>query len=760
MGTVSIEIPGPGTYQVQCDPKLPALADGGTSGDVLAGKQFYNDQNAPVTGTMPNNPPQAVELSGGNSYTIPRGFHDGTGKVTGVGTVLPDLPSPAGAGDILAGKQAVSGDGTRLTGIMPNNPPEDVEVSGGESYQIPEGYHTGTGKVTGKGTVLPELTDPATAADILIRKEVIDQSGQELAGTMPNNGAVSAELAAGGSYTIPAGYHNGQGKVISTAVPLPSLSDPAVSGDIISGKEAIDGTGAKVTGTMPAVAAATPTISVSPDGLITATAQQAEGYVEAATETAAQQLETQGAQTIVPGTADQTVPAGKFLTGAQTIQGDAGLLPENIKKGVSLFGVDGSYEPGLPADVRTITLTADPPEGGTVSGGGIATDGMICNVKAEADLSNFRFGSWQEDGDVITFEPEHSFEVFSNRNLVAKFIELSDSLGTTWNSMDLPASARWYPPAYGIGKFVTCAVNSRNAAYSEDGKTWNLVTLPYISKDYDLIFGNGKFIIIDGSTSNSITYIFYSEDGVTWNRVNANKNIGSVYPVFFQKANLFLATMYSSYSVYYSSDGINWTERINAAPSSMTGIPIIIQNDKVFLLPGTSTNKISYSDDGINYTALTMPRTQAWYDILYVEFIRKYVAITRGSNVAAYSEDGTVWTEVTIPKTANWTAICASADKIVVVATDTGDVACSTDGQNWELGSLPSTGPWVAPLYVHGKFVSVQSNANRATYSEDGLNWELINLPVSGFWRKIIFEANKDIMLCVPYGGSQGIYSI
>ena len=57
MGTVSFEVPGPGTYQVTCDPKLDTLANSGTAEDVLAGKQFYNDQNAPVTGTMPNNPP-------------------------------------------------------------------------------------------------------------------------------------------------------------------------------------------------------------------------------------------------------------------------------------------------------------------------------------------------------------------------------------------------------------------------------------------------------------------------------------------------------------------------------------------------------------------------------------------------------------------------------------------------------------------------------------------------------------------------------
>ena len=50
----------------------------------------------------------------------------------------------------------------------------------------------------------------------------------------------------------------------------------------------------------------------------------------------------QGAQTIIPTTSDRTISAGQFLTGAQTIKGDANLLGSNIKSGVSIFGVDGS----------------------------------------------------------------------------------------------------------------------------------------------------------------------------------------------------------------------------------------------------------------------------------------------------------------------------------------------------------------------------------------------------------------------------------
>lgn len=48
--------------------------------------------------------------------------------------------------------------------------------------------------------------------------------------------------------------------------------------------------------------------------------------------------------TITPGTENQTIASGQYLAGAQTIMGDSSLIPENIKKGISIFGVGGTAE--------------------------------------------------------------------------------------------------------------------------------------------------------------------------------------------------------------------------------------------------------------------------------------------------------------------------------------------------------------------------------------------------------------------------------
>lgn len=54
-------------------------------------------------------------------------------------------------------------------------------------------------------------------------------------------------------------------------------------------------------------------------------------------------MPSQGAQTITPGTTNQTIQSGRYLSGTQTILGDAQLIPENIKDGVNIFGVTGVY---------------------------------------------------------------------------------------------------------------------------------------------------------------------------------------------------------------------------------------------------------------------------------------------------------------------------------------------------------------------------------------------------------------------------------
>ena len=101
----------------------------------------------------------------------------------------------------------------------------------------------------GSGGIDVEVAD-ATTEQVLngVKFYSNENEGDEiLVGIMPNNGKVEKTLNAGGKYTIPVGYHNGEGYVKATDL-ASQTSATATSGVIQSGYTAwVDGN--KVTGT-------------------------------------------------------------------------------------------------------------------------------------------------------------------------------------------------------------------------------------------------------------------------------------------------------------------------------------------------------------------------------------------------------------------------------------------------------------------------------------------------------------------------------
>lgn len=67
------------------------------------------------------------------------------------------------------------------------------------------------------------------------------------------------------------------------------------------------------------------------------------------------------AATYTPTTTAQTIAAGQYLNGAQTIAGSANLVAENIKNGVSIFNVTGTYAGGG-GEPEVVTVTVENPQ--------------------------------------------------------------------------------------------------------------------------------------------------------------------------------------------------------------------------------------------------------------------------------------------------------------------------------------------------------------------------------------------------------------
>lgn len=256
---------------------------------------------ADATDNIINQGTVTATVQEGDTYTIPKGYHSGSGTVSGVSgggnyslqsktvtptkkqqNITPDSgyyglsdvtvsPIPdayqdvssvnATAPDVLTGKVYVASDGTVTTGTMANNGTVSKSLdTTTTSYTIPKGYHSGTGKVSlttetktttptesaqditpSTGKVLSKVTVNAipseykdtSSADVVasdIKQGVVafGASGA-VTGTMPVHSGGSTTLNTTKTYhTIAEGYHSGQCTVnitleTKTATPTKSI---------------------------------------------------------------------------------------------------------------------------------------------------------------------------------------------------------------------------------------------------------------------------------------------------------------------------------------------------------------------------------------------------------------------------------------------------------------------------------------------------------------------------------------------------------
>lgn len=224
----------------------------------------------------------------GESYTIPAGYHNGSGTVKGV----------SGGGNY----------NLQTKTVTPTKEQQSVTPD--------QGYYGLSGVTVG---AIPENYQDVSAttaapADVLANKVFIDADGVTQAGTMPDNGAVEKVLDAttgNQEYTVPAGKHSGTGKVSvvlenKSATPAEAAQDitptkgkvlgkvtvgaipdkykdvsgvTAGAADVLDGKFIVLADGSKVEGTMANNGAIAKTI----DGLTQTSVDIPAGYTSGGT---------------------------------------------------------------------------------------------------------------------------------------------------------------------------------------------------------------------------------------------------------------------------------------------------------------------------------------------------------------------------------------------------------------------------------------------------------------------------------------------
>ena len=89
-----------------------------------------------------------------------------------------------------------------------------------------------------------------------------------------------------------------------------------------------------------------------------------------------------------------------------------------------------AYVAHFSANSYTINVSANPNDGGTVTGGGTYTFGQSCTVHATA-TTGYNFVNWRENGNHVTSQTDYSFTVEGDRNLVAYFSAQSYTITVT-----------------------------------------------------------------------------------------------------------------------------------------------------------------------------------------------------------------------------------------------------------------------------------------------------------------------------------------
>ena len=114
---------------------------------------------------------------------------------------------------------------------------------------------------------------------------------------------------------------------------------------------------------------------------------------------------------LVPASGSVNVPVSGITSGQQVKIVVTKPQRQPYIQDINVGGGGGSY---------TITVSANPSNGGTVTGGGSYNQGQSCTVSATAN-NGFTFTNWTENGSVVSTQANYTFTVTGNRNLVANF---------------------------------------------------------------------------------------------------------------------------------------------------------------------------------------------------------------------------------------------------------------------------------------------------------------------------------------------------
>ncbi len=442
----------------------------------------------------------------------------------------------------------------------------------------------------------------ALAGDVLEPKTFTNEDDSEIQGTMPNRGAVSQSLAINGTYNVPEGYHNGSGSVT-------------------------------------------------------------------------QSIPTKAAATYIPGTIDQEITSGQYLSGKQTIKGDADLISANILKGKDIFGVVGTLD--------HVDITGQGTASGicheTISKGNLVSTRRHFGFDTPLKLTN-PASLPTGNGQRVAYSADGIYLAVGNTT-TSPFLHICKRSGDTYTKLvntytgiaNAVYGVAWSPD----GTYLAVAVSGTApylAIYKRSGDTFTKLTDPSVMPAggaQGLTFSSdGVYLAVVHVGAPYIT--IYKRSGDTFTKLTdpAISPVGTGRSVAFSSDLTYLVVGHDSapYITIYKRSGDTFTKLADptALPTGIaTGVAWSPDGTYLAVSQYTSPRLHIYKRSGDTFTKLTNPATMPPYDTWGVAFSSDgtYLTVLHGLSpyITIYKRSGDTFTKLADP---------------AILPTGTGRAAC------------------------------------------------------------------------------------
>jgi uncharacterized repeat protein (TIGR02543 family) len=401
------------------------------------------------------------------------------------------------------------------------------------------------------------------------------------------------------------------------------------------------------------------------------------------------------------------------------------------------YGNEVSFQT-KPLQTFTVEVSANPSNGGTVTGSGTFDEGQSCTVKA-TENTGYNFVNWTENSVQVSTDREYTFDVTANRNLVAKFtaqpctitaIPEPENGGTVsgsggYNYGDHCVLTATANPGYDFTKWTENGTQvSTNATYSFDVSGNRNLKAHFTLKTYMIsataepseggrvsVSGNGEFHYNDECTLTATPNPDYAF-------VNYTKN-GTV--ISSQNPYRFNVTESAEYVAHFQSTLLPLSVTATANPST---IP----------LGNASTLTANASGGNGNYSYSWTPTTGL-------------------NNSHVQSPTATPTTTTTYTVTVSSIGQTATANVKVYVVRPPTNLSRTVSGNNVNLiWTAPST---VSFYKVYRNNTLIKTDLTATTYTDSNLSAGTYNYYVTAMYNNVESPPSNTVSATISSGGDQ-----